>query len=78
MAKKITTYTTQSCPHCIRLKEFLTEKGVEFENVDVSSDSAKADEMVKKSGQMGVPVVEIDGEITVGFDKDALSQKLGI
>jgi len=78
MANKITAYTTQSCPHCIRLKEFLTEKGVEFENVDVSSDSAKADEMVKKSGQMGVPVVEIDGEITVGFDKDAISQKLGI
>jgi len=78
MAHKITAYTTQSCPHCIRLKEFLTEKGVEFENVDVSSDPAKADEMVKKSGQMGVPVVEIDGKITVGFDKDAISQKLGI
>lgn len=78
MVKKITTYTTQICPHCARLKEFLTEKGIKFENIDVSSDPAKADEMVKKSGQMGVPVVEIDGDIIVGFDKDAISQELGI
>ena len=78
MDKKITTYTTQACPHCIRLKEFLTEKDIKFENIDVSSDPDKADEMVKKSDQMGVPVVDIDGEIIIGFDKDAISQKLGI
>ncbi len=78
MDKKITTYTTQTCPHCISLKEFLTDKGIFFENIDVSSDPIKADEMVKKSNQMGVPVIEIDGEIIIGFDKDAISQKLGI
>ena len=78
MDKKITTYTTQSCPHCIRLKEFLKEKGIDFENIDVSSDPIKADEMVKKSGQMGVPVIEIDGQMIVGFDRDAITHKLGI
>jgi len=78
MDKKITTYTTQTCPHCIRLKEFLKEKNISFENIDVSSDPAKTEEMVKKSGQMGVPVIEIDGEIMVGFDRDAISKKLGI
>ena len=78
MDKKVITYTTQGCPLCIGLKEFLTEKGISFESIDVSSDPAKADEMVKKSGQMGVPVVDIDGEIIVGFDKDIISQRLGI
>lgn len=78
MDKKIITYTTSTCPHCIMLKEFLKEKSIGFENMDVSSDPAKADEMVKKSGQMGVPVIEIDGEIIIGFDKDAISRKLGL
>ena len=78
MDKKITVYSTATCPHCIRLKEFLKNNNIAFENIDVSSDPVKTDEMVKKSGQMGVPVIEIDGEIIVGFDRDAISQKLGI
>ena len=78
MDKKITVYSTATCPHCIRLKEFLKNNNIGFENVDVSSDPAKADEMVKKSGQMGVPVIDIDGQIMVGFDRTAISQKLGI
>ena len=78
MDKKITVYSTTTCPHCIRLKEFLKNSNVAFENIDVSSDPAKTDEMVKKSGQMGVPVIEIDGEVIVGFDRDAINQKLGI
>jgi len=78
MDRKITVYSTATCPHCIRLKEFLKNNNVVFENIDVSSDPVRTDEMVKKSGQMGVPVIEIDGEIIVGFDRDAISQKLGI
>jgi glutaredoxin 3 len=78
MDQKITVYSTAACPHCIRLKEFLKNNNVGFENIDVSADSEKADEMVKKSGQMGVPVVDIGGDIVIGFDKDAISQKLGI
>lgn len=78
MDKNIKVYSTATCPHCIRLKEFLKNNDIEFENIDLSSDPSKADEMVEKSGQMGVPVVDIDGDIIVGFDRDAISQKLGI
>ena len=66
MDNKIIVYSTPTCPHCIRLKEFLKENNVVFDNVDVSADTVKADEMVKKSNQMGVPVVDIDGEIVIG------------
>jgi len=78
MDKKIMVYSTPTCPHCIRLKEFLKENNIVFDNIDVSADKAKVDEMVKKSGQMGVPVIDIDGEIIVGFDASVIKQKLGI
>jgi glutaredoxin 3 len=78
MAKKITVYSTSTCPHCIGLKEFLKNNNIDFDNVDVGSDTEKAQEMVEKSGQMGVPVVDIDGDIIVGFDRNAISQKLAI
>ncbi len=78
MDKKIIVYSTPTCPHCIRLKEFLRENNIVFDNIDVSTDKTKADEMIKKSGQMGVPVIDIDGEIIVGFDTSVIKQKLGI
>ena len=78
MDKKIRVYSTPSCPYCIKLKDFLSEKGIDFENIDISSDKAMVDEMVEKSNQMGVPVVDIEGQIIVGFDKDAISQALGL
>ena len=78
MAKNINVYSTPTCPHCIRLKQFLKESSIEFNNIDVSSDTAKAQEMVEKTGQMGVPVVDIEGEIIVGFDKDKIKSVLGI
>jgi glutaredoxin 3 len=59
-------------------KEFLTENKVEFTNVDVSTDEKAAEEMVKKSGQMGVPVIDIDGKIIVGFERDELKTALGL
>jgi len=66
------------CPYCYTLKEFLKENGFEFEDIDVSKDKKSLDEMVEKSGQMGVPVIEIDGEIITGFDKEKICKKLKI
>ncbi len=78
MEKKVTVYSTPTCPFCIRVKQFLKENNIRFEDIDVSADSEKADEMIKKSGQMGVPVIEIEGDIVVGFDKDKIKESLGI
>jgi glutaredoxin-like YruB-family protein len=75
---KVLVYSTPTCPWCIRVKQFLTENKISFENYDVGSDQAKAEEMIQKSGQMGVPVVDIDGTVIVGFDKDRIKQALGI
>ena len=78
MSKKVTVYSTPSCPFCIRAKQFLMDNSIDFTNYDVGSDKAKADEMIKKSGQMGVPVLDIEGEIIVGFDKEKIKEVLGI
>lgn len=78
MPKNVTVYSTPTCPFCIRVKQFLEDNNVAFKNIDVSSDSAKVEEMVTKSGQMGVPVIDIDGQIVVGFDKDKIAGLLGI
>jgi glutaredoxin 3 len=78
MAKSVKVYSTSTCPWCIRVKQFLKENNVIFEDYDVGSDKPKADEMVKISGQMGVPVLDIAGEIIVGFDKDKIKQALGL
>lgn len=78
MAKKVITYTTPTCPWCKKTKEFLTANKIKFENKDVSTDDAAAHEMIHKSGQMGVPVIDIDGKIIVGFDQDALKKELKI
>ena len=75
---KIRVFSTPFCPYCITLKQFLKERDVEFEEVDVSENKEALDEMVRKSGQMGVPVVEIDGEIVIGFDRERISRLLGI
>lgn len=73
----VIVYSTQSCPWCHKLKDFLKEKGVAFEDKDVSSDDAARNEMTEKSGQMGVPVSDIDGTIIVGFDQEAIEKALG-
>ncbi|MFH1791003.1 MAG: Uxx-star family glutaredoxin-like (seleno)protein [Candidatus Omnitrophota bacterium] len=78
MAKSVKIYTTPPCPYCTRAKEFLKENNISFENIDVSADQAKAQEMINISGQMGVPVVVVDGEVIVGFDKDKIKKSLGI
>ena len=78
MAKKVTVYSTPTCPFCIRVKQFLKEKNVQFEDIDVSENEEKAQEMIKRSGQMGVPVIEIEDEMIVGFDKEKIKEVLGI
>ena len=60
------------------LKEFLNKNNIQFENIDVGVDRRAAQEMMDKSGQMGVPVIDIDGRIIVGFDKDAVSAALNL
>lgn len=76
--KKIVIYSTPTCPYCQAAKEFLKENNVPFEDIDVSKDAAKAQEMVVKSGQMGVPVIDVEGEIIVGFNKPRLAELAGI
>lgn len=71
-------YSTPSCPYCYTLKEFLKEKNIEFEDIDISKDEKARDEIIKKSGAMGTPIVEIDGEIVVGFDKEKITKLLKI
>ncbi|MFA5038164.1 MAG: glutaredoxin domain-containing protein [Candidatus Omnitrophota bacterium] len=74
----IKVYSTPTCPYCLRLKKYLSDEGVSFDNIDVASDEPGLREMVNVSGQMGVPVVVIDGEVIVGFDQAKIAQKLGI
>ena len=74
----VKVYSTATCPYCVTLKEYLKEHNIEFEDIDVSQDDKVRDEMVKKSGQMGVPVADINGEIVVGFDREKIKQLLKI
>lgn len=78
MAKKVVIYSTPTCPFCIRTKQFLKDNNVQFEDIDVSSDTEQAQAMIKKSGQMGVPVIDIDGTLIIGFDKEKIKEVLGI
>lgn len=74
----VKVYSTPTCPYCIRLKEYLKQRDVVFENIDVSQDQKGLQEMIDASGQMGVPVVKIDLEIIVGFDQERIDEKLGL
>ncbi|MBI3260954.1 glutaredoxin family protein [Candidatus Berkelbacteria bacterium] len=75
---KVTIYTTPTCVWCKRTKEFFKEHNIQYKEMDVSSDQALANEMVDKSGQMAVPVVDINGEIVVGFNEPVLRKLLAI
>ena len=74
MAVKV--YSTPTCPWCAKTKEFFKANKISFTDVDVSKNKKAAEEMVKKSGQMGVPVIDINGKIIVGFKQDALKKAL--
>ncbi len=72
----IKVYSTDVCPYCVSLKEFLKEKMIDFIEVNVSQDLKAQEELIAKSGQMGVPVMDIDGQIVVGFDRERINQLL--
>jgi len=76
--KKVIIYSLPTCPYCRRLKTYLTEKNIEFTDYNVADDNEKAQEMIDKSGQMGVPIIDIEGKIIVGFDQEALERELGL
>lgn len=75
---KIRVFSTPTCAYCLTLKKFLKERGFEFEDIDVSRDMEAQKEMVEKSNQYGVPVVEIGGEIITGFDREKIAKILNI
>ncbi|MBI3634317.1 MAG: glutaredoxin family protein [Candidatus Yonathbacteria bacterium] len=76
--KNVTIYSTDTCGYCKMAKGFFTENGVPYTEYNVGTDLEKRKEMIEKSGQMGVPVILVDGDMVVGFDKAKLSSLLGI
>ena len=76
MAKKITIFTTPTCVYCKMAKEFFKEHNVAYEEKNVATDVEARDQMVERSGQMGVPVIDIEGKIVIGFDQERLMELL--
>ena len=74
---QVTVYSTPDCSYCIRLKSYLNQKGTAFTTIDVYLDAQGLEKMISLSGQMGVPVIDIDGEVIVGFDKEKIDKLLG-
>ena len=74
----VKVYSTTTCPYCVKAKDYLKQLKVKFEDINVAENQDAANEMVEKSGQMGVPVLEINGQIIVGYDKDAINNALKV
>ena len=75
---KITIYTTPTCAYCKMAKAFFKESAAAYEEKDVTADDKARDEMIQKSGSMAVPVIDVDGQIIVGFDKVELTKLVGL
>lgn len=73
----IKVYTTNTCPWCVKVKNYLKSENIDFEELNVQDDMVAREEMVKKSNQMGVPVLDINNNIIIGFDKPAILEALG-
>ena len=78
MDKTITIYSTPTCHFCQMTKDFLEERGITYTDYDVAHDLEKRQEMIQKSGQMGVPVIFIGNEMIIGFDRERIASTLGI
>lgn len=78
MDTHVTIYSTPTCHFCQMAKEFLTEKNIPYTTYDVASDAQKRQEMIQLTGQLGVPVIVVGGDIMVGFSREKLAAKLGI
>jgi glutaredoxin-like YruB-family protein len=76
--KKVIIFTTPTCPHCRAAKRYLREHRIRFREVDVSRDQKAAMDMVRRTGQMGVPVILIDNRPIIGFDREKINRMLGI
>lgn len=74
----IKIYSTPTCPWCFRVKDYLRQKNIAFEDIDVSINRKAAQEMITKSGQMGIPVFDINGQIIIGFDQEAINEALEV
>lgn len=75
--KKVSIYTTPTCHFCHMAKDFFTEKGIKYEEYNVASDADKRAEMIDITGQMGVPVIQIDNDVIIGFNKPKIAELLG-
>jgi len=75
---KITIYSTPTCTYCQLAKQFFTENDMQYTEIDVAADADKRTEMIEKTGQMGVPVIEIDDQVVVGFDEGKVREMLGM
>ena len=75
---RVIVFSTPTCTYCNMAKKYFREKGVKFKDIDVSRDMAAARDMVRRSGQQGVPVIDIGGKIVVGFDRPKIDKYLGI
>lgn len=75
--KEVIIYSTPTCPYCKMAMQFFTDNNVTFSDFDVSNDMAKQQEMISKSGQLAVPVIDVGGEIVVGFNEPKLRELLG-
>ena len=73
---KVTVYSTPTCPYCVMAKRYLSERGIKYEDVNVAADQSRALEMLTKTGQMGVPVLDIGGHVIIGFDRNAIEHAL--
>mgnify|MGYP000001286215 CR=1 FL=1 len=73
---EIKVYSTPTCPWCHRIKEYLQERGIKFTDVNIAEDEKSREEMLSKSGQMGVPQIEINGKIIVGFNQQAIDSEI--
>ena len=78
MTKKVIVYSTSKCPYCVKVKNYLLKNGIPFVEKLVDSDMNAANEMVKKTGMMSVPITEIDGQFVSGFNKDRIDELLGL
>ena len=78
MVNDVKVYSTPTCPYCHMAKSFLKENNVKFTDIDVAADQKAAKEMIEKTGQMGVPVIEINGKHIVGFDREAIKKELNL
>ncbi|RJQ38615.1 NrdH-redoxin [Candidatus Microgenomates bacterium] len=76
--KKVKVFSTPTCPYCHMAKDYLTDKKVAFEDIDVSQDQQQAQKMVERSGEMGVPQLWIDDQIVIGFNKPVIDHLLGL